>query len=193
MSNKKILLIDACAREESRTRRLAEEVLRHLEGEKERLPLYEGSAYPLDENALKQRDQCLSCRSCNGQGLNYAKQFAEADEIVIAAPYWDLSFPSILKAYIENINAIGITFAYDETGQPYSLCRAKKLYYVSTAGGFVLDDDIYGYGYIKALCGRFYGIPETYAFRAEALDLEGNDPEKILEEAVGQIRLHFAG
>ncbi len=27
----------------------------------------------------------------------YAKDFAESDIIVIAAPYWDLSFPSILK------------------------------------------------------------------------------------------------
>ena len=41
-----------------------------------------------------------------------ARQFAAADRIVIAAPYWDLSFPAALKQYVEQINVLGITFIY---------------------------------------------------------------------------------
>ena len=31
--------------------------------------------------------------------------------IVVAAPFWDLSVPAVLKVYIENISADGVTFA----------------------------------------------------------------------------------
>lgn len=41
--------------------------------------------------------------------FKYAKQFAEADEIVIAAPYWDLAFPATVRIYFEAITVTGIT------------------------------------------------------------------------------------
>ena len=188
----KILFIDACARKDSRTRRLAEYLLSFLEGETEKVDLYRQGAFPLDENALIQREQCMSCGQCEGQSLLYARQFAEADQIVIAAPHWDLSFPAILKAYIENINVIGMTFAYDEQGNPYGLCKAGNLYYVATAGGKILENDRYGFGYVQALCGRFYGIQNTKAFYAECLDIVGQDPQKILADAEQEIKNFFA-
>ena len=40
--------------------------------------------------------------------FDLAKQFAEADEVIIAAPFWDLSFPAALKQYFEQINVLGI-------------------------------------------------------------------------------------
>ena len=46
--------------------------------------------------------------------ISYAKQFAGADTIVIAAPFWDLSFPAILKTYIENIYVTGIVSRYSK-------------------------------------------------------------------------------
>ena len=189
----KILFVDACARKESRTRQLAEYLLSFLDGEIDRLDLYQRGAFPLDENALQQREQCVSCGQCEEQSIAYARQFAEADQIVIAAPHWDLSFPAILKAYIENINVIGITFSYDEQGNPYGLCKAKKLYYAATAGGRILEDDRYGFGYVQALCRRFYGIENTKAFYAENLDIVGQDPQKILEEAREEINVYFQG
>lgn len=51
-----------------------------------------------------------------------AEQFAQADEIVVAAPYWDLSFPSILKVYLERVCVTGITFHYVENREE-GLCR----------------------------------------------------------------------
>ena len=53
------------------------------------------------------------------------KQFAAADVIVIAAPYWDLMFPAVLKTYLENITVTGITFCYSDQGRPQSMCKAK--------------------------------------------------------------------
>ena len=86
---------------------------------------------------------------------------------------------------------IGVTFAYSESGAPVGLCRAKKLYYVTTSGGAVRSDE-YGYGYVKALANGFYGIPETALFKAEGLDIAGADEAAILNEATARIDEYFA-
>jgi FMN-dependent NADH-azoreductase len=59
---------------------------------------------PLNRELLKKREQLIGEGNINAPMLRLAKQFAEADEIVIAAPFWDLSFPSLLKIYITLIS-----------------------------------------------------------------------------------------
>lgn len=105
--------------------------------------------------------------------------FANADTVVIAAPYYDLSFPAMLKQYFEQINVLGLTFTYSETGTPKGLCKAKDLYYVTTAGGPIISDE-FGFGYVKALAKCFYGIENVYQIKAEGLDIIGADVEAIL-------------
>lgn len=66
----------------------------------------------------------------------YANQFKAADVIVIAAPYWDLSFPSLLKVYLEHVAIVGITFGYEESGS-VGYCHGDKIVYLSTCGGYI--------------------------------------------------------
>ncbi|MCL2826467.1 MAG: NAD(P)H-dependent oxidoreductase, partial [Eggerthellaceae bacterium] len=66
--------------------------------------------------------------------LKYAYQFLEADKVVIAAPFWNLSFPAIIKAYLDYVTVSGITFAYTSQG-PRGLCNGKKAIHVVTRGG----------------------------------------------------------
>ena len=106
-----------------------------------------------------------------------------ADTIVIAAPYWDLAFPAVLKAYLENICVCGVTFKYSEEGIPVGLCKAKKLYYITTSVGYIGQYNM-GYDYIKALCKLYFGITDTECISAEGLDIFGNDTEKILAEKI---------
>ena len=96
--------------------------------------------------------------------FKYAKQFADSDTIVIAAPYWDLMFPALLKIYFEAITVTGITFKYSPEGQPIGLCKAKRLIYLTTAGGRVFDELNLGFDYSKKLATLFYGFPETVCF-----------------------------
>lgn len=98
----------------------------------------------------------------------------------------DLSFPAALKQYFEQINVLGITFVYTPEGTPKGLCRAKRLYYVTTAGGPIFSEE-YGYGYVKALAQGFYGIEETKIFKAEGLDIVGANVEGILDVAKREI------
>ena len=183
-----ILLINACVRQESRTRRLAGCLLSRLGGDVTEIRLEECAFGVSDERFITERERLLAAGEYGHPMFRLARSFAAADVIVIAAPYWDLSFPAALKQYFEQVNAIGITFRYTETGEPQGLCRAGKLYYVTTAGGPIISD-AYGYGYVRALAQTFYGIPETRMISAEGLDIVGADAEEILREAAEGIRL----
>ena len=176
-----ILFINACIREHSRTKYLAEILLSKLGYTYEEVDLGTLDFPVIDETYLQKREQLIQEGKVTDPILSAARQFAEAELIVIAAPYWDLSFPAILKRYLEQINVVGITFRYTPDGLPEGLCRAKKLYYVQTAGGEYVPE-IFGYGYVRALAQTFYGIPETELIQAVGLDIRGADTDKILNE-----------
>ncbi len=181
-----ILFIDACVREKSRTRVLAETLLGKLSDEVTRVRLEEVPFDLTDQRYLEKRDALIAKGAFDDDMFSLARQFAQADTIVIAAPYWDLSFPATLKQYIEAINVLGITFLYTPEGYPKGLCKADKLYYVTTAGGSYLPEE-FGFGYIKALAQNFYGIKEVEMIKATGLDVKGADVEAIMGEATGKI------
>ena len=176
------LFINACVRPNSRTYDLASAVLKHLSGEVNEINLEQEKILPLTSSALAARDSLLRSGHLDAPSLKYAKQFASADQIVIAAPYWDLSFPASLKAFLEAVTATGITFRYSAQGFPEGLCKAKRLIYVTTAGGPILEYNL-GFDYVKALSQLYYGIPQILCLKAENLDIIGADVNAILDAA----------
>lgn len=179
-----ILYINACVREESRTDRIARQLLARL-GDYTEINLEKENPLPLNRSTLKKRTALIESGDFNNPMFRYAHQFAAADTIVISAPYWDLSFPAILKIYIENIMVSGITFRYSEQGIPIGMCRAEKLYYVSTAGGPFSSD--FGYDYIRSLAVDMLGIRKTELFKADMLDIIGNDENSIIQNIANVI------
>ena len=177
-----ILYINACVREHSRTNRLAENLLAGLDAEVEEVRLSDISFPAVDEAFLKNRDRLIAAGEFDNSLFALARQFAAADQIVVAAPYWDLSFPSVLKQYFEQINVLGITFVYTPEGIPKGLCRAEKLYYIMTAGGMYVPEE-FGFGYVRALAQNFYGIEDVQLIRAVGLDIDGADVESIMKES----------
>lgn len=175
-----ILFINACVRKNSRTLVLAKSILSQMSGEVIEVHLNQEQIPPLSRELLEKREKLLNDGTLNDPMFHYATQFAQADEIVIAAPFWDLSFPAILKAYMEQITVSGITFDY-VGGRPCGLCKAKRLTYVTTSGGPIFAD--FGYAYIKALAVNFYGIKETKAYRAMNLDMNMITAEEVLTKA----------
>ena len=180
-----ILFINTCVRPESRTRRLAKQVLERIKGEE---PVREirPQNVPLNNAMLLRRSQLAEKGDFSDPIFEDARLFASADKIVIAAPYWDLSFPSSLKTFIEAINIVGLVFAYNEDGTPYSLCKAKSLIYVTTAGGPIISD-AYGYGYVRELARSFYGIMDVRCVSAEGLYVLGAYVEGILAAAIEKL------
>lgn len=182
-----MLFVDGCMREHSRTRELAQAVLAHFGGEAETLVLAADGPAPLTPQTLALRDKLLQENELDHPMLRFAHQFAAADTVVVAAPYWDLLFPAAVRAYFEAVTVSGVTFRYDDHGVPRSLCRAKRLVYVTTAGGPIMGN--FGFQYVQAMAQGFFGIGQVDCVSAEGLDIIGADVSAILEEAKKQIPL----
>lgn len=178
-----ILFVNACVRKDSRTKRLAEHLISRLGGvaEEERL---EDIRFPVaDEAFLQKRDSLIAAGQFDDPMMAPARRFAEAKTVVIAAPCWDHSFPASLKQYIEQISVVGLTFRYNSDNIPEGLCAGEDLYYVTTAGGKVLNRE-YGYGYIDFLARSIFGFKRTKYFAAEDLDIVGADVEAAMRKAM---------
>ena len=94
---------------------------------------------------------------------------------------------SSVVADLELINVSGITFVDGEDGIPKGLCNAKELSYVTSAGGFIGENN-FGFDYVKALASNFWGVDKINFYKAEGLDIIGNNPDKIIKE---QIKKYF--
>ena len=165
---------------------LAEKLLKMLDKPYEEIRLEDISFPIVNEEFLNKRDQLIAGGDFQDPMFDLARQFSEAETIVIAAPYWDLSFPAMLKQYLEQINVVGITFRYSEEGVPTGLCRADKLLYVTTAGGPYVPE-MFGFGYVQALAHNYYGIQDVKKIEAVGLDIDGADAGAIMRDAENSI------
>lgn len=189
---KKLLFINGCPRGEgvSRTLSLAEAfieeyVKNHEDISVNELRLFDEVRKGYGMADIEERDRLLSEGRLDAPMFDRAREFAGADVIVMAAPYWDLSFPAAVKAYIEEICAVGITFHYTEHGAE-GLSAFEKMFYITTAGGYFNDYDL-GFQYVKAVSGLL-GCGDCIQISAEGLDMEGCDVSDIMEEAIENAR-----
>ena len=182
----KLLFVDCCIRrEESRTKVLADYFMDKIRAkgkyEIENLCLMDENLSFMSEGFFRQRDELLDKKELNHPRFHYAHQFAEADRIVIAAPFWDLSFPALLKIYIENLCVHGITFGYGPKGLQ-GICKAQNLVFITTRGTFYENSPMeMGSRYMEAMC-RFWGIGEYDCVFAEGLDAREEPAELLMNK-----------
>lgn len=121
--------------------------------------------------------------SKNNSILKYAYEFADADKYIIAAPMWNLSFPAILKAYIDYVSVSGITFKYTAEG-PVGLLNNKKAVHIVSRGG-AYDNSPYEMGdrYLRTILG-FFGIKDMETIAIDNLDVIGVNVEEKVEEGI---------
>lgn len=176
MAMKKLIYINACMREESRTQRIAAPIMKELASryEVETIHLDKSDFQPVDRDILHQRNIDLYVPD---ELVALARRIAEADRIVIAAPFWDMSFPSILKVFFENMSLFNITFASTDK-ECVGLCKCEKMLYITTRGmnistGSPLEQAT---PYLKAL-SHLWGLGELTVISAQNMDY--STPETI--------------
>ena len=174
-----ILYIDCAFREGSRTKELAEYYMAGKSGSVQKVDLGKLKIEPLLEESLKKYNKAVGAHEFSDSMFDIAKQFAEADEIVIAAPFWNYSIPAALHTYLEMVCSQGVTFDIGSDGIYFSLCKAKKLTFITTSGGFIPEADS-AFSYIKSLCDVFWNIRDVHYYKAEGLDIIGNDVSGIM-------------
>ena len=181
---KKILFVNSCLRNDSRTLKLADEVLKYLNQPIETIDLNEEKTQPLTKEDLSLRESLIE--KGDFSSFDNAKKVIEADKIVIAAPCWDLTFPAVLKAFIESIMIRGYTFDYSEYGVPQGKCKADELIFVTTSGGPFKYNGL-GADYLKHLAQDYLGIENFKLIYADNLDVITTDVDKVLNETIKEI------
>ena len=166
---KKLLYIDACIRGEiSRTRRVAEPIVEALKDryEVETLTLNDLELDVVKKDLVEQR-----CAGNHGEkARTWARKVRDADRIVIAAPFRDMSFPAALKVFLELCSIVDITFSAGPD-RCYGNCRAEKLLYITTRGmNFATGDPLeQATPYLKAI-SWLWGIDQLQVVAAWNMD-----------------------
>ena len=181
----KLLSVDCCISQrgkDSRTRALADAFLEafrasHPTAEVETVEPAALGLRSFDPEMLNDRDALAGIGAWDAPVFEEARRFRAADGIVVAAPFWDLSFPSVLRTYIEYICANGLTYHYDETGC-HGDCRAERLVYLTSGGDFEREDSV-GVVYWRQLAAMF-GIPRFDYVFAGGLDACPDTAEETL-------------
>lgn len=123
------------------------------------------------------------------QGADVLEEFLAAEVVVVGAPMYNFSIPSVLKAWIDRIAVAGKTFRYGPNG-PEGLAGGRQVIVVSTRGGAYIDGAAaamdHQESYLRTVFG-FLGISEVRFVRAERLNMGDAARAEALATARSQI------
>lgn len=109
-------------------------------------------------------------------------ELKQADILVLGMPMYNFGIPSALKAYIDHIARVGLTFAYTDKG-PVGLLSGKKAVVFAARGGAYLGTpkDTQS-AYIRDFLG-FVGITDVEIIYAEGLAMGEDSKQAALHHA----------
>ncbi len=111
-------------------------------------------------------------------------ELKEADILVIGTPIYNFSVPAALKAWIDMIARVGLTFQYTESG-PVGLLQGKRAIILVASGGTQVGSDIdFATPYLRHALA-FIGIMDVTFIAADALSSQS---EAKMQEALRQIK-----
>jgi FMN-dependent NADH-azoreductase len=122
-------------------------------------------------------------------GDRLIEELEAADTIVLAAPMYNFSVPSTLKAWIDHVARAGRTFRYTAAG-PQGLLKGKKVFVVTGRGGFygadspakVLD---FQEPYLRGMLG-FLGLDDVTFIHVEGLKVSPEAAEQGSRKRAGR-------
>lgn len=183
---KKLLYIDACIRDElSRTKKIAAPIVEAL---KEK---YDVQTIIINDLRLSVVQKDLITMRNSGDidpdAMFWAESIRDADRIVIAAPFWDMSIPAALKNFLELCSILDVTFKTNDK-TCYGNCKAEKFLYITTRGMDIPTGDVLeqGSSYLKAL-SWLWGIGPMQTVAAQNMDyVSEEDVNKKIAAAVAE-------
>ena len=110
-------------------------------------------------------------------------ELLDADVLVIGAPMYNFSVPSTLKAWVDLIARVGVTFNYTENG-PVGLVEGKKAYIVAATGGVPVNSPAdFATPYLKQVLA-FIGITDVEVVEASGF---GVNAEEAMAKALANV------
>ncbi|EHJ08040.1 FMN-dependent NADH-azoreductase [Staphylococcus simiae] len=109
------------------------------------------------------------------------EEFLSADKYVFVTPMWNLSFPPVVKAYIDAVCVAGKTFKYTSEGA-VGLLTDKKALHIQSRGGYYAEgpgaDIEMGDRYLRTIL-TFLGVPSYTTLAIEGHNAEPHKAEEI--------------
>ena len=124
--------------------------------------------------------------------VDLSRKIANCDGLIISAPFWDMSFPALLKVFLEKLSLYNIMFL-DNGKTCVGIAKCPFMFYVTTRGMDIPDDSHLEQAtpYLKALC-ELWGIKKFDSISVYNCDyLEQDLLQAKIEEAIelGQEKL----
>jgi FMN-dependent NADH-azoreductase len=134
-------------------------------------------------------DDVTSSERTKVQRLNtLADQFVAADKYIFAAPMWNLSYPPMVKAYVDAAVVVqGKTFGYNEQGVVALLHgKGKKALILESSGGNYTDtpmeDHTSASVYLKEML-NYIGVDDVEVITAEGMSQTPDKRDAIISAA----------
>lgn len=153
---KKIIYINSCIRgKDSRTALLADNIISDLKDvEIEEINLSKLNLLPYTESNNP------VYHPVEERFFEISRKLANSDGIIISAPFWDMSFPALLKVFLEKLSLPDIMF-HDDGKTCLGISGCPFMFYVTTRGMNIEDGSHLEQAtpYLKALC-ELWGIKQ---------------------------------
>lgn len=186
----KTLVLDSTLRESSLTKKLLHMSLLYLKGrglgdfETRHLSKEKDHLLPLDEETLLKRSRLIKEGDFSDPLFLEAKVLREASRIIVAAPFFDLSIPALLRSYIEQTMIDTLTFK-DLGDHAEGLLPASSLLFLYVSG-YPLggsNPDL-ALPYIEGIA-HMWGIKKVYSYHLTAAEAESlNDLPDSLKKVL---------
>lgn len=192
----KILSIQTSPNPKSITKSLSNEVLTQIKNKFSNCTVVEKdlSANPVEHlsglsihaayTAPEQRNEDMKKSLALGDQL--ISEVMESDLIIIGAPMWNFSVPSVLKAYLDQIVRVGVTFKY-ENGAPVGLLPSNKTVIIVSSRGGVYSEGAYkAFDHQETLVQHiftFLGIKNIHTITSEGIRAEDPRAEALKASA----------
>lgn len=184
MTTKNILHINSSGRyEESITRQVSDLVVAYLKGNNSSLvsinrdvamglPFVNETWINSNFTAVEERTE--DQKEVLGFSNELVAELESADHIVIASPIYNFNIPATLKAWIDLIARVGLTFSYTENG-PVGLLENKKATIVMASGGVPIGSEMdMASSYLKFALG-FVGVSDVNIIDASMINHAGDE------------------
>lgn len=193
-----ILHIDASASdaETSHSRRLSAELVDALRREGTQVTRRDVAAHKLPHVDTTIRQAWLpegegspELGELRRRSSELVEELKAADTVVIGAPMYNFTVPSVLKAWIDHVAIAGQTFRYTPSG-PEGLLFGKKVYLALSSGGIYSEGPAAANefldSYLRAVLG-FMGLRDVTTVRAEGTALGPEKEAAAMRDASARI------
>jgi len=188
-----VLLVSSSARESSSiTRRFADEMLAELRSQhgqiniqyrdvSKGLPFVDEQWVNANFTPADQRTD--EHKSTLALSDSLVEELKLADVVLIASPIYNFGIPASLKAWIDQISRVGLTFNFTSDGS-IGVLQNKKAYIVMASGGTLIGSDVdFASGYLRHVM-EFIGIDDVSLISAEKFDQNNEQATVDIRERI---------